>query len=123
MKKCTWWPEGDSTCPSPGMKEFDELPWPDSAPFLVAADLCTYDEDGQREPDKPGRFSLGEWVSLSFPNGTCQCCVIEGVLSWLEKRLEVNLHYFHMTEMPKGGSLKVLAEGWNSVLKVLGYSK
>lgn len=122
MTKVPWWPSGDTTCPSPEMPEFDQLPWPDKIPFLVAADVCV-EEDGERRPDGPGRFTLSDWVRLTFQSSTCQCCVIEGLLNCLEQRLGKKVMYHHMSEMPPGGSLRILAESWNSVMKVIGYTK
>ncbi len=122
-KRPPWWPDGDPTCPAPDMEEFDALPWPEQAPFLTADDLAVEDsDDGVKRPARGGgRFTLGDWVSLSFPRATCSAVVIEAVLNCLGARLQVDLHYHHMSEMPRGGTLRTLAGVWNEVMRELGY--
>lgn len=123
-KRPPWWPLGDPTCPSPDQWEFARLPWPDSVPFLATADLAIEpSEDDEREwPGRGGgRFTLGDWVMLAFPQSTCAAVVIEAVLGCVGHRLGLSLQYFHLSQMPPGGTLRLLAASWNEVLRVLGY--
>ena len=35
--------------------------------------------------------------------------------------VKIDLHYHHMSEMPRGGTLRILASVWNEVMRILGY--
>lgn len=127
-KKPPWWPNGDDTLPHFGTREFDDLPWPECAPFLTVADLAVDVEDeGCRERGCPprggGRFTLSDWVRLTFSSSVCAALVIEALLNCMGSRLGTDLHYHHMSEMPPRGTLRLLAEAWNSVLRALGYEQ
>jgi len=122
-QKLFWWPEGDATSPSPGMAEFDVLGWPDTAPFLNQEDVCVLDEEGNQQPSNGARSPLSDWVFLSFQDSTCSSCVIEGVLYYLEYKIQGALHYHHMSEAHPKVPLKLLVEAWNTVMKIIGYKR
>jgi hypothetical protein len=99
----------------PGCAAFDNLPWPDDVPVLVAADVTE-----PPEPDGHGRKALWTWFLETFPPG-------EGPQFDMREaaRLQFDLllpHFVSLNTWSWMHSREEAADLWNAFLRTLGYA-